>query len=617
MKYLLILLFSSTLIFSQNKEQKRIIISKYDVENSRLVTSYLKAQDSLRLLRIKNFILDTGQDASNIRDVLDDGTILKEKPDNLTSGITIRSNHLNTGGSLGLNLNGQGMQAGVWEAENGYPLLSHLDLENRITIIDGSNNINFHATHVVGTIISSGQNSAGNLGRGIAYEASVLAANSNSDLPEMSSEAAQGLLISNHSYGLVANNLPLWIFGAYNSDAFSLDLITSNFPYYLPVVSAGNDRNNSPSANPEKNGFDLLTGFSNSKNCITSAAVNQVINYSGPSSVQMSNFSNWGPTDDGRIKPDISSKGVSVLSTSNQSNTSYGTSQGTSMSAPAISGLLLLMQQHFNNLYGNFMLAATAKGLLLHTADEAGTFQGPDYRFGWGLANGLKAAQTISQNGSSSTITEQNLSNNSIDNYIVKAIGNQPLMVSLSWTDPEGSVVSNVIDDTTPKIVNDLDLSVESDVQIFYPWKLDLNNPLAGATRNSQNNVDVFEKVEVDNPNQDEIFTITISHKNSLQGDSQNYSLIVTGGVIENLSDESFSLNQIKIFPNPTSDFISVSGLTDEFEYDVFNIQGKVLSNGKIDSINNQIDLSSLSNGIYIIRVGNGDNFITKKIIKK
>ena len=90
--------------------------------------------------------------------------------------------------------------------------------------------------------------------------------------------------------------------------------------------------------------------MSNSKNGITSAAVEGVSNYTGPGDVVMSTFSNWGPTDDGRIKPDISSQGVDVSSTSNGSNTAYSNSNGTSMSAPAITGLLMLLQQHHNNI---------------------------------------------------------------------------------------------------------------------------------------------------------------------------------------------------------------------------------------------------------------------------
>jgi subtilisin family serine protease len=55
----------------------------------------------------------------------------------------------------------------------------------------------------------------------------------------------------------------------------------------------------------------------------------------------MSSFSNYGPTDDGRIKPDISA-GVNVYSAILTDQT-YETCKGTSMAAPAITGLIVLL----------------------------------------------------------------------------------------------------------------------------------------------------------------------------------------------------------------------------------------------------------------------------------
>ncbi len=61
----------------------------------------------------------------------------------------------------------------------------------------------------------------------------------------------------------------------------------------------------------------------------------------------MSSFSGWGPTDDGRIKPDIVAKGVSVYSSlGNANNNSYASWQGTSMSGPMVSGSIGLLLEH-------------------------------------------------------------------------------------------------------------------------------------------------------------------------------------------------------------------------------------------------------------------------------
>ena len=53
---------------------------------------------------------------------------------------------------------------------------------------------------------------------------------------------------------------------------------------------------------------------------------------------------------------------------------------------------------------------------MIHTADEAGTFEGPDYSFGWGLMNAATAAELISKDAQQNNelINEDNLSNGEI-----------------------------------------------------------------------------------------------------------------------------------------------------------------------------------------------------------
>ncbi|WP_421020008.1 S8 family serine peptidase, partial [Klebsiella pneumoniae] len=81
------------------------------------------------------------------------------------------------------------------------------------------------------------------------------------------------------------------------------------------------------------------------KNNLTIGAVNGIPGgWNKPGDVVMSSFSSWGPTDDGRIKPDLVADGVSVTSTGGNSTTSYATLSGTSMAAPNTTGSLLLLQ---------------------------------------------------------------------------------------------------------------------------------------------------------------------------------------------------------------------------------------------------------------------------------
>jgi subtilisin family serine protease len=111
----------------------------------------------------------------------------------------------------------------------------------------------------------------------------------------------------------------------------------------------------------------------------------------------MSSFSSWGPTDDGRIKPDLVANGVGLLSSVASNDFSYSSYSGTSMSSPSTAGSLGLLIQHYRATHaGADMRSAALKGLALHTADECGGNPGPDYSFGWGLLNAKRAAEQIS-----------------------------------------------------------------------------------------------------------------------------------------------------------------------------------------------------------------------------
>ena len=128
------------------------------------------------------------------------------------------------------------------------------------------------------------------------------------------------------------------------------------------------------------------------KNVLTVGAIKDLPDhYHEISDVTMESYSSWGPTDDGRIKPDIVANGEKLFSCVATSNSSYNTLSGTSMATPNVSGSIILILNELKNLYpGKEFLASTIKGLVINTADKAGNTWGPDYRFGWGLMNTKK-----------------------------------------------------------------------------------------------------------------------------------------------------------------------------------------------------------------------------------
>ena len=486
---------------------------------------------------------------------------------NLNAANTMGTQKLWPGGTLGLSLTGAGINVGEWDG--GAVRRTHQEFGSRVTQVDGATTLSDHATHVAGTIMATGVQSAS---KGMAYEANLRAYDWNSDGTEMATAAANGLLLSNHSYGYLtgwyynfSDSYWYWYgdtsksssidsrFGYYDATAQSWDQIAFNAPNYLIVKSAGNDRGEGPATGAthkvnrggswvlstvarEKDGgalgYDCVSYNGVAKNILTIGAVN--INsggYTNPSSVVMSSFSGWGPTDDGRIKPDVVSPGVSLYSAGSASNTSYTTKSGTSMASPAATGSLLLVQQHANNVRGSYLRAATLKGLTIHTADEAGTTTGPDYRFGWGLINTSKAAEVISNTNFQNIIRENTLSNGSVQTLRVYSDGTSPLKATICWADPAATPSTLTLNSRAPRLINDLDVRIyrEGTSDSIFPYRLDPANP-ANAATTGDNVVDNVEQVLLNAPSAG-YYIIRVSHKRNLLSNApQNYSMIVTGG---------------------------------------------------------------------------------------
>lgn len=517
-------------MLAQTAEEKAQILAATNVaELNRLAPIYdsifkAQKQEALNMAAANGWKIRYAKENGGVAELIrldENNNPVYFSTDNAGAAITTRANRLNSGGSLGLSLDGQNMTIGVWDG--GKVRNTHNLLTPRVTQVDNATALSAHATHVSGTMMGNG--TASSSAKGMAPMAALRAYDWNSDVSEVTTAAANGLLVSNHSYGYDPDSVPLIKWGRYDSDSRSFDNVMFNAPYYQFVNSAGNSRNGG--YNDEKQGYDLLAGKSCSKNGIIVAAVNQVTNYTGPNSVVMSGFSSWGPTDDGRIKPDICGKGVNVRSSVSSSDNAYSSFSGTSMSSPNVAGTLLLLQQHYKNVKGGFMRAATLRGLALHTADEAGTDPGPDYRFGWGLMNAERAAVLINNEGTQSYIQENVLQQGKSFSLDVQALGNQPLVASICWTDPAGQIIlGSTVDLPTPNLVNDLDIRITKNGETYFPWKLNPADVEAAATK-GDNLVDNIEKIEVGNASG--TYTVTVSHKGNLTNNLQNYSLIISG----------------------------------------------------------------------------------------
>jgi len=540
-------LFVNTLS-AQTDLERKIITQHYDVEKLNTMSVVFSEIYRLEKQRAIEYALENDIEIilekenggiSILQSILEDGTPIYFTTFNAGSANTINTNDVYQGGANGLSLSGKGITFGIWDG--GIVRASHQELSGRVAQQDNPNNLSSHATHVSGTMIATGIDSDA---KGMSFEGSLIAYDFNNDISEMTTQAANGMLVSNHSYGLSPNQIPLEWFGAYLNNAANIDLLTYNAPNYLPVFAAGNSNNALPPYNPTKNGYDLISGSNLAKNILCVANVEQVDNYVDASSVNIWGNSSWGPTDDGRIKPDISAKGRQTYSTDSDADDSYTFKTGTSMAAPAVSGSIGLLHEHHNNLYNNFLSASSMKALVIHSAREAGNHPGPDYIYGWGLMDTSVAADLITNKNFTTTIEENTLNEGETHTLTVNAIDpNTPLVATLVWTDPAGPIQdTSTADDPTPRLVNDLDLKIIAPDALteFLPWTLSVTNPSAAATK-ADNTVDNVEKVEIENALGQ--YTIEISHKGNLQDLFQNYSLVVSG-----IAESDFAITTEKAY---------------------------------------------------------------------
>ena len=101
---------------------------------------------------------------------------------------------------------------------------------------------------------------------------------------------------------------------------------------------------------------------------------------------------------------------------------------------------------------------------------------------------------------------------------------------------------------------------------------------------------------------------------------NSNYVLCVRGNPTLSVKQETLDAS-IKIHPNPTSDFVSISfpSYTSSAKIEIADASGKIVLNKEIviNSSEYKLDTEGISEGIYYLSIINGNNKNTFKIIKK
>ncbi len=411
-----------------------------------------------------------------------------------------------------------------------------------------------HGTHVGGSIAGSGATSGGRLA-GSAPKAKLISQSMwspvlNNITPQSISEqlaAAEGAgaLIDSNSWGSTRN------FGAYDAFAVQVDEYTFAHPEMLVVFAAGNsgvDRDKDGRIDPGS-----VSSPSTAKNCLSIGASENEVSTGGiqlPLSKLRNGMENWGvepiasdllsnnknglaafssrgPTQDGRIKPDLVAPGTNILSTRSKHptaqviwgafNAEYVWGGGTSMATPLAAGAAALVREYLVKVKSIARPSgALVKNVLMHTAFDIfpgqfgaiGKEKGqeiltprPTLDAGFGRVDADRATRL---DGILLVDEKGGVGTDDVQTYRFEA-GSGRLEATLVWTDAPGSPTAS------KALVNDLKLEVIA------------ADGTAVAVQDEINNHE-FLKIE----NASGLYKIRVSGVNVPMGGRQPYSLVVS-----------------------------------------------------------------------------------------
>lgn len=481
------------------------------------------------------------------------------------------------------NLNGSGLTAAQWDV--GWAD-DHSDLNYTGKTVRGDAgcsesrcSVDDHATHVAGTMLGKGNVDSRH--RGVAPDTDLvtyeLPTSSQSELYSESDDAINtyNAILSQNSWSFkpsgcdtadsVYGNYPDW--SKWYDAIISGDASSVNGRFSI-VFSAGNEKEK---CEPD---FNTTTYPGTAKNVITVGALYRY--------KEAASFSSHGPTDDNRIKPDVSAIGVSVESTIPGNNYDY--KSGTSMAAPAVSGVVTQVSQKYQREFGELPEPSTVKGILIQNAEDL-NMTGPDFATGWGMVRGEESINYVDEAKAKDLIKTGDIYSLGYDSYSFEVDENSSVNITLVWTDHPGDTTAE------KKLVNDLDLKVYNGAEKYYPWTIDWSSRKQGASRDQADHLNNVEQVFI--PSASGTIDITVDSYN-IPESPQNYSLIISQkkgeGLTPNLNVHS-PLNQTYT-SDPLFNMTSGEDLTN-VTVELKNENHSLGNGGEREYYNSSIDLNS------------------------
>jgi subtilisin family serine protease len=239
-------------------------------------------------------------------------------------------------------------------------------------------------------------------------------------------------------------------------------------------------------------------------------------------------FSNFGPTLDGRIKPDLVANGWDVLSLSTSAATLYKQrdNDGTSQATPLVAGVAALVIEALKHYETDLQPpAAMVKAVLLHTARalDAG---GPSPMSGWGLPDATAAGELLQDRNN--TVKMVTVTAGAATVVKFKRTTSDPFRVTAVWTDRPAPATGG----DKKALVNDVDteLTVAGIATPLLPWVLGDTKPFAA--QQAANHKDNVEIIDVVNQGRAGEWTLTLRPNAFKPGTVQRVAIVVPGPVV-------------------------------------------------------------------------------------
>lgn len=474
----------------------------------------------------------------------------------------------------------------------------HLDFDNRVSHIsswpvvaesgcianpganDGaSDKDSGHGTHVAGSVGGNGARSSG-LYKGLAYQATltfqaveqftqwtgICSIYSNGYYLTGLPNDLNSLFLESYNWGarIHTNSWGADVSGIYDTSSQQADQFIwghKNFTILFAAGNAGTDANSNGYVDTDSMGSpatakNIITigasennrssgGYNPGGACSTYGACWPTDYPANPTSSdplsdspqEMAAFSSRGPTDDGRIKPDLVAPGTNILSTrsSQISGNGWGAGPsqyymymgGTSMATPLAAGGTTVVRDYLVDSVGlTNPSAALIKAVLINSAVDISGYGNtgqeaglpiPNNHEGWGRID--LAAATSSTNRR--LVDNQSLSTNVTHTYSFTVTNSAvPLKTSLVWSDYQGNPAASV------QLVNNLNLKVTAPdgATIYYGNRFSGGWSTTGGSADGVNNV---ENVYLQSPATGR-WKVEVIGFNVPQG-PQPYALVVYG----------------------------------------------------------------------------------------